>query len=147
METEHSSRATKPRALPSPILVKHCMSAVAHSIGKDQHLAVAHGLMRAHGIRHLPVLEGGKLVGMLSERDLYFLETVAGVDPETELVEQGMTLDVYGVSPEALIADVAAEMAKHRYGCAVVVEGSKAIGVFTTTDALDLLVKLARERK
>lgn len=146
MRTEHRTRATKSESLPSPILVKHCMTTAAHSIGKDQSLAVAHGLMRAHGIRHLPVLEGGKLVGIVSERDLYFLETVAGVDTEAEHVEQGMTQDVYCVSPESLAADVASEMAKHRYGCAVVVEGSKVVGMFTTTDALRLLAKLAHER-
>ncbi|HVW24460.1 MAG TPA: CBS domain-containing protein [Polyangiaceae bacterium] len=122
------------------------MTAATHSVGKDQTLAVAHGLMQAHDIRHLPVLEGGKLVGVVSERDLYFLETIAGVDPAAELVEQAMSPDVYGVSPEIQIETVATEMAKHRYGCAVVVEGSKVVGVFTTTDALDLLAKLSQER-
>lgn len=145
MRTEHRTHTTKSQSLPEPILVKHCMATATHSIGKDQSLAVAHGVMRAHGLRHLPVLESGKLVGLVSERDLYFLETVAGVDPEAEHVEQGMTQDVYCVSPEARIEHVAAEMAKHRYGCAVVVEGSKVVGMFTTTDALELLVKLAHD--
>ncbi|HVW27385.1 MAG TPA: CBS domain-containing protein [Polyangiaceae bacterium] len=128
------------------MLVKHCMTAAVHSIGKDQSLAVAHALMQSHGIRHLPVLEGGKLVGLVSERDLYFLETVAGVDAKAERVEQGMTQDVYCVSPEAAVAEVAEEMAKHRYGSAVVVEGTKVVGMFTTTDALELLAKLTHER-
>jgi acetoin utilization protein AcuB len=102
--------------------------------------------MREHDLRHLPVLEHGKLVGLVSERDLYYLETVAGVDPETERVEEGMSQDVYCVSPEARLQDVVVEMAARKYGCAVVVQSAKAIGVFTTTDALRLLAEYLEER-
>ena len=44
-----------------------------HTIGRDQTLAVAHRLVREHGIRHLPVLHGGKQVGDQSQRDLHFI--------------------------------------------------------------------------
>jgi len=121
------------------------MTGSLHSIGKDQPLAVAHRLMKEHDLRHLPVLEHGKLVGLVSERDLYFLETVAGVNPETERVEEGMSQDVYCVSPETRCSEVVMEMAKHKYGCAVVVQSAKAIGVFTTTDALQLLGEYLEE--
>jgi acetoin utilization protein AcuB len=97
--------------------------------------------MTEHGLRHLPVLEHGKLVGILTQRDLYFLETVGNLDPEVERVEEGMSQEVYCVAPEARIEDVAAEMAAHKYGCAVVVEGHKVVGVFTTIDALEVLVQ------
>jgi acetoin utilization protein AcuB len=121
------------------LAVKQWMTSMPHSIGKDQPLAVAHRLMRDNALRHLPVLENGKLVGMLSERDLFYLESVPGVDPERETVEQGMTQDVYCVTPEARLRDVVAEMAKHRYGSAVIVDRAKVVGVFTTTNALELL--------
>lgn len=124
-----------------PPLVKYWMSPALHSIGKDQPLAVAHKLMDEHGIRHLPVLEDGKIVGLLSQRDLYYLETVAGVDPEQERVEEGMSQDVYCVAPEAPLHEVVAEMMTHKYGCAVVIQSTKAVGIFTTTDALRLLVE------
>lgn len=116
------------------------MTPTPHSVGKDQPLAVAHRLMREHGLRHLPVLEHGKLVGMLSQRDLYFLEAIPGVDPERETVDQGMSQDVYCVSPEARIRDVVEEMVRHRYGSAVIVDHTKVVGVFTTTNALELLL-------
>jgi acetoin utilization protein AcuB len=124
-----------------PLLVKHWMTPVPHSIGKDQPLSVAHKLMDEHDLRHLPVLEHGKLVGLLSERDLYYLETVAGVDPEKERVEEGMSQDVYCVPPEAALYDVVVEMMTHKYGCAVVIQSTKAVGIFTTTDALKLLAE------
>jgi acetoin utilization protein AcuB len=117
------------------------MSPTPHSVGKEQPLAVAHKLMKEHDLRHLPVLEHGKLVGLLSERDLYYLETIAGVDPENERVEEGMSQDVYCVSPEAPILERVVEMMTQKYGCAVVVESTKVIGIFTTTDALRLLAE------
>jgi acetoin utilization protein AcuB len=118
------------------------MTAAPHSVGKDQPLSVARKLMQTHDLRHLPVLEDGKLVGMLSERDVYFLESIAGVDPEKERVEEGMSQDVYCVAPDAPLEAVAKEMAKQRYGSAVVVDGGKVVGIFTTTNALTLLGSL-----
>ncbi|HEX7669799.1 MAG TPA: CBS domain-containing protein [Polyangiaceae bacterium] len=136
-------RNRRPRSRPpsKPFVLKYWMTAAPHSIGKDQPLAVAHRLMKDHDLRHLPVLEGGKLVGLVSERDLYFLETVAGVDPEKERVEEGMSQDVYCASPDAPLHDVIVEMATHKYGCTVVIEHAETVGVFTTTDALNLLAQ------
>jgi acetoin utilization protein AcuB len=128
--------------LDKPLVMRNWMTASPHSIGRDQPLAVAHRLMREHDLRHLPVLERGKIVGVVSQRDLYFLETFAAVDQETECVDEAMTSDVYCVAPDARIEEVVAEMARHKYGCAVVVENSKTVGVFTTTDALHLLAGL-----
>ena len=54
------------------------------TIGRKQPLAIAHRMMRAHGVRHLPVLEHGELVGVVSQRDLYFLETIRDADPEED---------------------------------------------------------------
>lgn len=124
------------------LTIKQRMTPAPHSIGLDQTLAFAHEVMTTHGLRHLPVLSGGKLVGLVSERDLYFLEAVAGVDAKTERVEQGMSQDVYCASPESSVREVVLEMIEHRYGCAVVVEGTKVIGIFTTTDALKLLASV-----
>jgi acetoin utilization protein AcuB len=58
-------------------------------------------------------------------------------------VEDAMSVDVYVTSPDAPIADVAATMAEHRYGCAVVMEGAHLAGIFTTVDALNALARLA----
>ena len=134
------SPQTKSVALPTKRLVlKYWMTPSLHSIGKDQPLAVAHRLMKEQQIRHLPVLDGGKLVGLISERDLYYLETIAGVDVEKEPVEEGVTRDIYCVSPEAPLREVVLEMANRKYGCALAVEGKKPVGIFTTTDAMHLL--------
>ena len=118
------------------------MSVCTQSIGRDQTLATAHRMMREHRIRHLPVLDGGALVGLVSDRDLRFIETLRDVDPQTVLVEEAMTVEPYFVAPSASVKDVAEQMAKHKYGCAVVMDGSKVVGIFTTTDALRALVSV-----
>ena len=58
------------------------MTRAPHTIGYHQTLATAHRMMRELSIRHLPVLDGGKLVGILSQRDLHFIETLKDVDPD-----------------------------------------------------------------
>lgn len=115
------------------------MTPSPHSIGYDQPLAHAHHVMRDHQIRHLPVLNRGHLVGMLSDRDLAFIENLKDVDPTKVRVDDAMTPSPYSVSKSARLGDVAKEMAEHRYGSAVVMENDHVVGVFTTVDALRAL--------
>ncbi|MCC6747029.1 MAG: CBS domain-containing protein [Deltaproteobacteria bacterium] len=118
------------------------MTASPHTVGADQSLTAAHKLMRKYQIRHLPVLDGGKLVGLVSQRDLHLLETLRDVIPEDVRVDDAMTRDPYTVTPTTLLRDAAAYMADDKIGSAVVVEGGKVVGIFTTTDALRALVDL-----
>lgn len=126
--------------------VDRYMTRSPHTIGQDQTLAAAHRLMREYGIRHLPVLAGGKLVGVLSQRDLHFIETLKDVDPETVAVSEAMSQEVFTIKPSAEVREVAAEMAEQKYGCAVVVDKGRVAGVFTTVDALLALSRLLAEQ-
>jgi acetoin utilization protein AcuB len=121
--------------------MRQCMTEAPHSIGKDQPLVVAHDLMKKYALRHLPVLENGKLVGILTERDLFSLEAMVALDPDGETVEDGMTQDVHTVAPDDRARDVISDMAKNKHGSAVVVEHGKVVGIFTVTDALELLAQ------
>ena len=122
------------------------MTTSPHTIGKDQPLAVAHGMMREHQIRHLLVLEGNALVGVISDRDVALIEALRGVDPKTVRVEDAMTQDVLTVAPEALIDDVVGEMAARKAGSAVIMQNHKVVGIFTAIDAMNALVKLLHTR-
>lgn len=121
------------------LTIRDYMTESPHTIGAEQSLAKAHALMREHNIRHLPVLHGGKLSGMVTVRDLHLVETLKDVEPENVRVEEAMTPQPYVVAPEALLRDVALEMAEKKLGSAIVVEGKKVVGVFTTVDALRAL--------
>lgn len=67
-------------ARPSDWTVAPFMTPQPVTIGRLESLATAHGLMRSNGVRHLPVLEHGDLVGVVSQRDLLLLETIDKVD-------------------------------------------------------------------
>ena len=112
------------------------MSASPHTITSDQKLSVAHRMMREHELRHLPVLRNGKLVGVLSQRDLYLVESMAGVDADIDVIADAMTPDVYATPPDTSLREVVHTMSKRKYGCAVILEGDRVTGVFTATDAL-----------
>lgn len=126
-------------ALARTRLVREVMTAQPHTIGVDQPLAVAHRMMKSYGVRHLPVLDRAHVVGVLSERDLFFLETGADVDARYERVDQAMSTNVHAVPPETPLAEVARTMADRKLGCTVVVEGARVVGIFTAIDALRLL--------
>ena len=57
-------------------------------------------------------------------------------------VEEAMSVDVYSVAPDTPLLEVAGEMADHKYGCAVVTQGTHVVGIFTVVDALRALVAI-----
>ena len=109
-------------------------------------MAVAHRMMREHRVRHLPVLRGAKIVGLISDRDLNFVETLKDVDPKKVLVSEAMSSSPYVVSPDSPLDQVVAEMAEHKYGSAVVVQHDKVVGIFTTVDACTAFAELLHTR-
>jgi acetoin utilization protein AcuB len=125
-----------------PDTVRRHMTPSPVTIGREQSLTVAHRLMREHHIRHLPVLARGRLVGLVSQRDLHFIETLRDVDRDLVAVEDAMSEPVYKVAPGARLATVVKEMADRRIGSAIVVDRGKVVGVFTAVDGLRVLADL-----
>lgn len=130
---------------PIPAIQKY-MTTSPHSIGPDQTLAKAHEMMKAHDIRHLPVLSGGRLVGMLTERDLNLIEAMEGVDAHKVTAEEAMSSVVYAVAPETPLDEVVGTMGQKKYGSAVVMQNNKVVGIFTTVDLCRTLVELLETR-
>lgn len=114
------------------------------TIGVDQTVAFANRRMHEAGIRHLPVLEAGKLVGILSDRDIALIEGLPGADIETLMVGDAMSSEVYAVSSKTTLAHAAEIMAERKIGSAVVTEHGKVVGIFTTVDALRVLAEHLR---
>ena len=122
--------------------VADLMTADPFCIQLDEPLREAHKLMRMRNVRHLPVLKGDQVVGLVSERDLYLLETLKSVDPAKEPVSEAMTESPFAVVPGARVRAVVQEMLANKYGSALVVERGRVIGIFTRSDALRALLKV-----
>lgn len=123
----------------SELKISDFMTMHPYTIEQDQSLSLAHQIMRENHIRHLPVLCAGRLVGLLSQRDLYLVETLKDVDPSVVTVAEAMTEVLMTVSPEDMLQGVAEEMAEKKYGSAVVMKSGAVVGIFTTIDALRAL--------
>jgi len=128
----------------SPLPIRQFMSPDPHCIELDQPMSEAHRLMRERRLRHLPVLSHGRLVGVVSAGDLHLLEGLGGVDPERVCVEDAMTPAPYCVPPTTPLDEVVDVMAANKYGCALVVEAERVIGIFTTVDALEAFARILR---
>jgi len=115
------------------------MAPVPIVIDKDAPLSEAHRLMRQHQIRHLPVMDGPTLVGLVSVGDLHLMETLKDIDSATVPVSEAMTKELYTVAPETELRTVALNMYSRKLGSALVVQDGKLVGLFTTVDALRVL--------
>jgi len=128
------------------MLIREYMTKSPYTVTIDTPLLKAQEILREHDIRHLPVLDGEKLVGMLSDRNLK--EALGSPGGEKFLVEDAMMPDVFAVSPDAELYTVVEEMAEEKYGCALIQEkDGKVIGVFTTVDACRFLARLLKNKK
>jgi len=126
--------------------IEKVMTPMPHTIGKTIPIAKALDMMRTHHIRHLPVQEGGKLVGLLTDRDVKLASSFAGAASGELTVEDAMTPDPHCVTPQAPLDEVAEVMAEHKYGCVIVQqENGKVVGIFTATDALRFLGEKMKE--
>jgi acetoin utilization protein AcuB len=130
---------------PVPTIQKY-MTTCPETIGRDQPMKAAHQVMRQRHIRHLPVLDGGHIVGIVSDRDLSFIETLTDVDPRKVTVEEAMTREPYVVAPDAALDDVVRTMASRKFGSAVVADHGKVVGIFTTVDACAAFAELLQTR-
>jgi acetoin utilization protein AcuB len=130
---------------PVPPISKY-MTTAPRTAPSEMNLAEASQLMRASGIRHLPVVDGERLLGVISERDIQFVDAFPDVDPKTVTVGEAMTEKPYSVSPDAGLDEVASTMAEQKYGSAVIVQNGHVVGVFTTVDACRALSELLSTR-
>ncbi len=108
------------------------MTPFPYDIGADAPLTEAEALMRAHGVHHLPVTEGRRLVGVLSERDL--IQARAAGSSATR-VREICVPEPYVVDLEEPIETVLLTMAERHIGSALVTRQGRLAGVFTWVDA------------
>jgi acetoin utilization protein AcuB len=126
--------------------IQRYMSTSPHTIGAEQTLAKADEVMRKHKIRHLPVMQGAQLVGIVSERDLQIVLGIKGADANSLNVEDVMTQDVITVEPDTGLDEASALMVERRAGSVVVMQNRHVVGIFTTVDGMQALSELLQTR-
>lgn len=133
------------------MLVRERMKRDPVTVKKDDSFRYALKLIRKEGIRHLPVLDGKKVVGIVTDRDL----RQSAPSPATTLevhelnyllerlkVEAIMTKQVITVAPDSSLLEAAKLLLAHKIGCLPVVEHDELVGIITEGDLLRALVEL-----
>lgn len=126
--------------------VRDIMSSSLVWVDPNDTLAHSLEIMQEREIRHIPVLQNGKLVGLLSQRDLYHA-TLGSVMHYGERAEHTFLASVrvkevmteppiITISAETPLREAARQMADDKIGCLPVIENEKVIGLITKTDVL-----------
>jgi acetoin utilization protein AcuB len=119
--------------------VREYMSRLPEEIDRRESLATALRRMQEHDVRHIPVMDGAELFGVLSRQDV--LDACLRHGPRAECLAVGAVCTVapLTVSPVDTIAAVAAQMVERGVTSALVTDGDMLVGIFTSTDALRVL--------
>jgi len=130
--------------------VRDKMSRNVITITPDQSLRMARERMRKHGIRRLPVVKDGQLVGMVTDRDV----RQAWASPATSLsthellylldrvtVQEVMTPKVLTVTPDTPLVEAARLLHDHKIGGLPVVDGRAVVGIITEMDLLEAFIE------
>lgn len=134
-----------PKAIPK---INKYMTTSPFSIGAKESVSRALEIMQDEDIRHLPVTRDSQVIGMLSERDIKTMLSLAipGMNMNKILVEDVCADKPYTTGPDALLNEVASEMAEKKYGSAVVIDHGKLVGIFTAMDACKALSEICEQR-
>lgn len=124
--------------------VSRYMTANPRTVSPADPMTVAHEVMRERGFRHLPVVHHGKLVGILSDRDLHLLEALRYESPDQVAVGEAMRRVAIAVAPETPLDEAIERMSQERCDAIAVVGPEGVVGIFTATDALWALADLLR---
>ena len=125
--------------------VKDIMTKEVATLGIEDELSLANDIMRLGRIRHLPVVSGETLVGIVSERDLFRSSLAQALGygnkdtrevMKTLHIKDVMVKQVTTVSPDTELKDAVAIMAERKIGCLPVVQDNKLLGLITETDVL-----------
>lgn len=124
--------------------VRDCMTKDVVTLGPEASAAEAWSLCREHNIRHVPVVQEGRLAGLVSDRDL---RDVRGGDRESDTprwVRLGdiMTRDVVTIHPLDTIEHAARELYERKIGSLPVVADDELVGIITSEDMMRTLIEM-----
>jgi CBS domain-containing protein len=133
-----------------PRQVRDAMTRKIAVLREEQNLELAETAMKTYHFRHLPVVEGDKLIGLVTERDL-LRAAVSSLNEAHDLLDDNlkryyfvreiMTTEVVSVRPESLLADAARLLTKNKIDCLPVTqEDGTLVGILTASDLIELTI-------
>lgn len=131
--------------------VRDLMESEVVTLNAGDTLDLADDIMRLGRIRHMPVTANGKLVGILSQRDLFraAISSALQLRPAAERewlakipVREVMTMNVFIIAPTATVHAAVKQMLDKRIGCLPVVEDGKLVGLLSESDCMRYLARL-----
>ncbi|MFT7252296.1 MAG: CBS domain-containing membrane protein [Flavobacterium sp.] len=137
----------KQRVQVSTIMTKNVIK-----LNLQDDLTKAESLFKKNKIRHIPVVNGSKIIGMLSYTDLLRISFVDAVDEDDEeevidatvynmfTVEQVMAKNLVTISPETTVKEAAEILANREFHALPICEGDLLVGIVTTTDLIKYLI-------
>ena len=138
----------------SPILVRDVMSTDVTTLLEDEVLLDATLVLARAGLRHIPVMNGERLVGVITSTDVkhYTPSILSGIPAEeynrlmaTTPISKIMTRNPITIEPDQTVFEAAGLLLDRRIGCLPVVENGTLKGIITTTDMLKVLLQLMRD--
>jgi acetoin utilization protein AcuB len=129
------------------MLVGRRMTKDPKTVSPDDTLGRAADMMRESRINHLPVVEGGRLVGILSDTDLRNASLASGPMPAPEgtmdrdrRVREVMKTEVWSLTPEDSVEDALLIITRKRFGALPVLSGDRLVGIITKIDLLNAVI-------
>jgi len=132
------------------MLVSDRMSAEVYTVTPETTIGEALSVTRSQRVRHLPVLEGDRLAGLVTERDLRLAAPPVWVADGEEVraaltsktVAEVMVAKVISTVPRTPIEEAARVLYENRIGCLPVLEEERLVGILTESDLLRALVEV-----
>ncbi len=124
--------------------IRGVMTPYPYSVSLNDSLEQVQCLMQLHSIRHVPVVEGGKPISVITERDINLALSVYGDAPEGASIalSQICTMNTYMVDADDDLENVVAHMVRNHIGSALVLDDQRLAGIFTMTDACKYLLTI-----
>ena len=130
--------------------ISEIMTRKVVTLNNADSLETAELLFKKHHIRHIPVVEGESIIGMLSFSDLLRISFADAIDEDEDTVdtivynmftiEQVMAKNLVSVSSSTSVKQVAEILSKKEFHAIPVVDGTKLVGIVTTTDLINFLL-------
>jgi acetoin utilization protein AcuB len=133
------------------MLVRKRMKKDLITITKDERMTMARKIMKEKNIRHLPVVEGKRLIGLVTNMDIRKAEASPATSLEIRelhylldklTVGEIMTRNVITISPDISVEEATTLLHDNKIGCLPVVEDGNLVGMLTENDVMEILIEV-----